>query len=59
MALTHRRGFLGEFSVQPVCEALNERVSSGHHHAAIQTLRHKSKGQQMRVSGSKGTLNRR
>lgn len=40
LAWTHRRGFLGEFSVQSVCEALDERVSSGHHHTAVQTLRH-------------------
>lgn len=39
VALTHRRGLLGEFSVQSVREALNKRVSSGHHHAAVQTLR--------------------
>ena len=39
-ALTYRRGFLGEFSVQSVCEALNECVSSSHHHTAVQTLRH-------------------
>lgn len=29
------RGFLGEFSVQSVCEALNKSVSSRHHHTAI------------------------
>lgn len=38
LADTHRRGFLGEFSVQSVSEALNERVSTSHHHTAIQTL---------------------
>lgn len=43
MGSTHRRGFLGEFSVQSVCEALNECVSSSHDHTAIQTLKYKSK----------------
>lgn len=43
LALTYRRGFLGEFSVQSVCEALNECVSSSHHHTAVQTLRDVSK----------------
>lgn len=38
VAQTHRRGLLGEFSVQSVREALNKRVSSGNHHTAVQTL---------------------
>lgn len=49
VAVTHRRGFLGELSVQTVCEALDKRVSSGHHHTAIQALSHKSKRPQKQV----------
>lgn len=54
VAPTHRRGLLGEFSVQSVREALNKRVSSGHHNTAVQTLR--SRGQKIRVSGFKEML---
>lgn len=35
---THRRGLLGEFSVEAVGEALDQCVSTSHHHTAIQTL---------------------
>lgn len=37
-SLSHRRCLLGEFSVQSVSETLNQRVSSTHHHTAIQAL---------------------
>lgn len=40
---THRRRFLGQFSVEAVSEALNQRVSSRHHNTAVQTLTHKTK----------------
>lgn len=43
---THWRSFLGEFSVQSVCETLDECVSSRHNHAAVQTLSSGRKGGQ-------------
>lgn len=43
---THWRSFLGQFSVQSVCETLDECVSSCHNHATIQTLSWERKGDQ-------------